>query len=275
MGSTGLRLAALACLGMMVASLNSVPSLRAPHTGAQRSRTFFAQLAPEGWISDVDEASGHTFYYHEQTGQSQWESPFSGNAAQFTWVLAPSDTVLDEYIVRSGETQVLGRADMVKPNPYVSREQCLVQVAADGTASVVSMGKAQTYVFTECERPPPGEMIDHTVVLGMHRTVVLRTVVLRTGQTHVLQDRDQIVFRQAKFTVYAMQSGYGQQDAANGWVTGADEARGEMFYNEQTGQQEQHQWEQLAPGWVTGVDEASGQMFYYNEHTGQSQWEPP
>ena len=30
---------------------------------------------PPGWVSGVDQASGQTYYYNEQTGQSQWEPP--------------------------------------------------------------------------------------------------------------------------------------------------------------------------------------------------------
>ena len=30
---------------------------------------------PYGWISGVDQQSGQTYYYNEQTGQSQWEPP--------------------------------------------------------------------------------------------------------------------------------------------------------------------------------------------------------
>ena len=37
----------------------------------------------------------------------------------------------------------------------------------------------------------------------------------------------------------------------------------------------QFQVQELPVGWATGTDEATGAPFYYNEHTGQSQWEPP
>ena len=35
----------------------------------------YAQGLPAGWISGVDEVSGVTYYYNEQTGESQWEWP--------------------------------------------------------------------------------------------------------------------------------------------------------------------------------------------------------
>ena len=39
---------------------------------AQRGAAFGL---PEGWVADVDQASGDTYYYNEYTGLSQWEPP--------------------------------------------------------------------------------------------------------------------------------------------------------------------------------------------------------
>ena len=180
----------------------------------RRSTTAFAQLAP-GWMTAVDQASGQTYYINEQTGHSQWEppqaampygygSPHEGHnarhaSAQVIWWLAPASGVLNEYIVRNGEEQVLGRYDMVEQNPYVSRAQCLVRVAADGTASVLSIGKAQTFI-----------------VKGPRSFLVLRK-----DQTHVLKHGEQIALRKdprsgsmlAVFTVYAQQGDFAQGDA--------------------------------------------------------------
>ena len=41
---------------------------------AQRSRQLFAHLL-HGWDIKTDEASGDTYYYNEQTGESQWTKP--------------------------------------------------------------------------------------------------------------------------------------------------------------------------------------------------------
>ena len=47
----------------------------------QRTRQLFvAQLAD--WTPRVDEVSGATYYYNEQTGQSQWASPQAAAAQQ-------------------------------------------------------------------------------------------------------------------------------------------------------------------------------------------------
>ena len=50
-----------------------------PTRHVQRTRTV-AQLAD--WTPRVDEVSGATYYYNEQTGQSQWASPQAAAALQ-------------------------------------------------------------------------------------------------------------------------------------------------------------------------------------------------
>ena len=154
-----------------------------------------------GWGMAVDE-NGVSYYYNDQTGQAQWEPPgqaYDTNqplGSRVTWWLAPAEGVLHEYQVCNGEEQILGRWDMVEPSPYVSRVQCLVQVAADGTCHVTSLGKPQTYILkTEGWRS---------------------TVVLRKGQTHALKHGEQIALHKnhrsgqmlGVFTVYAQPDGY-------------------------------------------------------------------
>ena len=48
------------------------------------------------------------------------------------------------HTLRSGEKLVLSRLHMQRPKLTVSREQCKVMVAADGTADLVSCGKGPT-----------------------------------------------------------------------------------------------------------------------------------
>ena len=48
------------------------------------------------------------------------------------------------HTLRSGEELVLSRWHMQRPKLTVSREQCKVMVAADGTADLVSCGKGPT-----------------------------------------------------------------------------------------------------------------------------------
>ena len=42
----------------------------------------YTQALPAGWITGVDQASGATYYFNEQTGQSQWEPPQPGGQPQ-------------------------------------------------------------------------------------------------------------------------------------------------------------------------------------------------
>ena len=239
-----MQLSALACLAATTAAFTSGP-LRVPHSSVRRPRRLLAQLGVD-WETGVDEASGQTYYYNAQTGASQWEPPQAVvPARKALWTLAPTDGVLNEYQLHSGEEQVLGRFDMVEQSPYVSRMQCIVRVANDGTASVISLGKAQT-----------------RIVIGSDAWS-RRTVILGKEQTHALKDGEQIALQkdhlsgsmQAVFTVYA--------PAAHG-----DSHAQEDGY----AQQGQQQW--TPHPWETQVDQ-NGQVYYHNPQTGVVQWDPP
>ena len=39
------------------------------------TQSDYPQSLPAGWTTGVDQRSGATYYYHEQTGRSQWEPP--------------------------------------------------------------------------------------------------------------------------------------------------------------------------------------------------------
>jgi hypothetical protein len=128
-------------------------------TGQQQWETpqsWDAIELPAGWGAGVDQASGATYYYHEATGQRQWEPPEAapargGAGERVVWKVKSTKgwgpRFGGVYKVASGEEEVLGRYDMFldKPwRPWVSRKQCLVRVSADGTPSVVSVGKPLT-----------------------------------------------------------------------------------------------------------------------------------
>eukprot|EP00315_Gephyrocapsa_oceanica_P040888 CAMPEP_0185478604 /NCGR_PEP_ID=MMETSP1366-20130426/4898_1 /TAXON_ID=38817 /ORGANISM="Gephyrocapsa oceanica, Strain RCC1303" /LENGTH=390 /DNA_ID=CAMNT_0028085895 /DNA_START=23 /DNA_END=1194 /DNA_ORIENTATION=- len=60
----------------------AAPATAAPYEAYEaQAAPFDAQQGggyaplPAGWCGAVDEASGQTYYYHEQTGASQWEPP--------------------------------------------------------------------------------------------------------------------------------------------------------------------------------------------------------
>ena len=47
----------------------------AQQTYAQQGNAQSQCGLPAGWVAGVDEASGATYYYHAETGTSQWEPP--------------------------------------------------------------------------------------------------------------------------------------------------------------------------------------------------------
>jgi hypothetical protein len=205
-----LRRSLFACLAATAAALTAPrPTLGPTALGrAQRSRPLFAHLL-HGWAIKIDDASGDIYYYNENTGETQWEPPQAVTAQQIwgtqvLWVVAPAVGMLHEYTVCNGHEQVLGRYDMITQNPYISRAQCLMRVE-DGTASLVSLGKAPTAL-----RAPGGKWTN-----------------LRKGQAHILADGEEIAldsknpdagYFPAIFTVYSLQDnlaqlgGYEQQD---------------------------------------------------------------
>ena len=67
--------------GMGGTQTGVVPGQQAGGSGGQQQGGFGgqqqggAQNLPAGWISGIDQASGQTYYYNQQTGQSQWEPP--------------------------------------------------------------------------------------------------------------------------------------------------------------------------------------------------------
>lgn len=145
----------LLCLAATTVALTARPALRTPHCPARSA--LIAQLPP-GWVVGIDQESGQNYYYNEHTGQSQWEPPpgdygpgwdsaQQGYAKQVLWTIVPTQGVHQkEYQLRNGEDHVLGRYDMIRQSLYISREQCVVRVAADGTASLLSIGKPPTVV---------------------------------------------------------------------------------------------------------------------------------
>ena len=98
------------------------------------------------WTTGVDETSGATYYYNEQTGESQWESPQQQNhgAAEVVWRVAGLRGVDAGHTLRSGDERVLSRWNMLNQKLTVSRKQGVVRCLADGTATLTSEGRGPT-----------------------------------------------------------------------------------------------------------------------------------
>ena len=191
-----LRLSALAATAAALTAFR-------PLSQGCRSACPVAQLAP-GWVSRVDQQTGETYYLNSQTGQSQWEQPQRTTAtvqwridcffgvAGFSGVagFAANNKYGDRefrlettregrpcqlpYIVGAGEERVLSRWNMLEQSLYVSRKQCVVRCAADGTATLTSEGKAPT-LWRAASGPANGPWN-----------------ALYKGEEHVLADGDQV-----------------------------------------------------------------------------------
>jgi len=135
------------------------------------------------------------------------------------------------YAVRNGEEQILGRYDMLEPSLYVSRQQCIVQVAVDGTAVLVSTGKPWT-LYRPGREPYVKDMgllvwagRDGRPWYGMRRSRPLGDDIGFSG-TIALEDGDEISLdmrnpESAVFTIKLFD------------VTGSDEARAMGGYDTQ------------------------------------------
>ena len=179
--SPRLPIAAFACLAATASALSPASVLRSPAlrastalrapelSRAPRSGRLVAQYdqrenLPAGWSSRFDQASQAIYYVNEATGVSQWEPPQAAaywesstaphaaaaqQASRVVWRIVPTTGVCNVvFNVANGQQQVLGRSHLADDHPgdptYVSRQQCIVEVADDGTASLISAGKPLT-----------------------------------------------------------------------------------------------------------------------------------
>jgi len=116
-----MRLTAILASAVTAAALRASPAaalraspasaLRTPVGCAQRSRMLVAsETLPAGWISGIDQSSGATYYFNEQTGVSQWELPQHGGDAQDLpsgWITAVDQSSGATYYIneQTGESQ--------------------------------------------------------------------------------------------------------------------------------------------------------------------------
>eukprot|EP00966_Prymnesium_polylepis_P198658 4604504-Prymnesium_polylepis.2 len=69
----------------------------------------YVHALPAGWVAGVDDASGQTYYFHEQTGQSQWETPQVADAStamRATALYAYRASTRDELSLQPGDAIV-------------------------------------------------------------------------------------------------------------------------------------------------------------------------
>jgi len=261
------------------------PSRPAARAGTCSSQYVEVQDLPSGWTTGIDQGSGEAYYFNEQTGESQWDPPQhqqgygaeQGYAAQLVWSLSeysgvrgfslytpdpndPLDNTNPEqqkelakykklpYSVGCGDEFVLGRWNMKMVKLTVSRVQCRVQVAADGTATLTSYGKGPT-LWRARDTTGRGWIWDY----------------LYPEESRILADGDKISldFNDPEAAVFTCNLEYAKQDYA------------QQDYAQQDYAQQGYAQTELPADWISGVDEASGAVYYYNEQTGESQWDVP
>ena len=203
---------ALIAATMAPALTSSNANLGSPVVRVQRTSKLSAS-----WTTLAD-ATGATYYYNDQTGESQWEVPHY--RAQALWHAVPTSGVYSEYAMRGGEERVLGRFDMIEQSPYVSRQQCLVRVAADGTATVLSTGKPPTLIRAHYDAPWFVLRKSRTVYDYVGNDDIWQQLLQGLDGAHVLSDGEQISLdirdpESALFTIRC-------QDEATGLVGGYD-----------------------------------------------------
>jgi len=163
------------------------------------------------------------------------------------------------YIVNVGDETVLSRWNMMQPSSFVSRVQCIVQVAPDGTA--LPSAAAGTHTHTLLFLPTVEEL-----------SAVGTPYLYSCGKpaTGCRQGRGA--------PWYWVEKGQAQALATGSQIClDASDPEGAVFHVQVEGQPGVHgqQLGQLRYPWEQQVDPQSGQAYYYNPQTGQSQWEAP
>jgi hypothetical protein len=148
---------------------------------------------PDGWVTDIDEATGETYYYNQLTGQQQWEPPQT-STTKVIWSIAAYNGVAGfsgvtgfaaqnkggffqleygsegrpcqlPYTLGYGDEQVLSRWNMEEQALTVSRVQAIVKCQADGSALLTSEGKGAT-LWRQYGGPWNYLQTDEQVILG-------------------------------------------------------------------------------------------------------------
>jgi hypothetical protein len=162
-----------ACFAERVMALQplSAAMLRSPVSQSLRTGRLSAQVAQDGWITEVDEC-GRAYYVNQQTGQAQWEPPravaaqtlwridalngvagfsgVAGFAAQSKYTFATLEYAREgrpcqlPYNLGVGDERALSRWNMVEQKLSVSTKQCVVSCLKDGTLALTSEGKSPT-----------------------------------------------------------------------------------------------------------------------------------
>lgn len=261
------------------------------------------------WTTAVDEASGATYYYNEQTGESQWESPEQNHGAEIVWRVAGLRGVDAGHTLRSGDERVLSRWNMLTQKLTVSRKQGVVQCLADGTATLTSEGKGPT-LWRElggpwCALQRGGAVYlsegDQVSLDASDPEAALFTCYLCACQSNLCtcpaspryQQGDAWACSKAVHPATTMggasttneddeqqgcsaqQGGYEQQRGSSGsYQQGGLSYQQDAHGYQQGDSAQQGQPYELPYPWVQLADQ-NGAVYYSNPQTGEASWDPP
>ena len=291
---------------MTSALLRPAANLRTLISSVARSSKISAYDG--GWTTCIDPSSGSTYYYNEQTGQSQWDPPFAETPEEdeppkVFWQLASFSGVAGfdftqegkhynswglhaaaaaeplPYALCAGDKQVLSRWNMVNQKLTVSRKQAKVECLGDGTATLTSVGKGPTLWRGQQSGGGWVALYQGDKVALSHGDHISLDCNDPDAAVFICESEDAMEQQGGQQGGYVhvqqqdlqQQQGYMQQD---GYLQQDAYAQQQNLYAQQ---QDPYavQPQGLPAGWVTGVDQESGATYYFNELTGMSSWDPP
>jgi len=236
-----------------------------------------APLLPDGWVKDIDEASGNQYYYNSVTGESSWDLPSAsteqGNVAVES---APVDVRAGEEI---NDTDTSTSNFDEYPKVEVEHEE-VAQVNVDEAAQVKSdhndsptdgQVEGESGVVSEVGPLPTGWMEAND---PSGRVFYFNS---STGQSSWERPKsvipDNVVQPIACDEVEVVDTSVKIEDDAQVQIENlvlAEESVAPLEDDE-----DNLSFESLPPGWIETKDAASGQIYFYNENTDESSWSRP
>ncbi|KAL7431539.1 hypothetical protein ACHAXM_002719 [Skeletonema potamos] len=224
------------------------------------------ELLP-GWVSSIDEASGKTVYYNEETGESTWDKPF---AEVFDSVSVDEGSVEDTAAV---ETEVVKTNEM-ENDTIIQQPQ--VDEIFDVPLPVKASVPPSLYRTSLDDELPPGwfASIDEATGKTFYcnkdgQSSWDKPQVEDIGNTESNDEGSVENSNAVEYEVVELKNDAYETNKAD---LQEPEAPGESATIEKTIPPSE---ENLPAGWSSSIDEATGNTFYYNEETGASSWERP
>eukprot|EP00984_Skeletonema_dohrnii_P015033 scaffold6430_cov135-Skeletonema_dohrnii-CCMP3373.AAC.6 len=259
----------------------------------------FSEELPSGWSSSIDEATGKTFYYNEETGESTWDKPSikeAPDASPEDEVSADDDSVDDDAAVTETVEVEHDAKTVVEPFPEVSPmadhvvEESVpaddanehevvvapeitedeVPLLPDGWVKGIDEASGNPYYYNsvtgESSWDLPSDGTSKAVASMEQGNVAVESAAvdvdnISNGEDEVPAD-----------DIAAAESEEVENNANN--QQQIDGVLEEPTPVEETVRPSSDESEKLPPGWSSSVDEASGNIFYYNDE-GITSWDKP